>query len=100
MLKPRYSNQFKKDYKLAIKRGKDESLFIEVLEKLIKQEPLPAKNKDHQFSGNWAKHRECHIQPDWLTRRFVWKIKITLKIFKIYYKYEKFYKPIFSRQCE
>lgn len=43
MLKPRYSNQFKKDYKLAIKRGKDESLFIEVLEKLIKQEPLPAK---------------------------------------------------------
>lgn len=56
MLKPRYSNQFKKDYKLAIKRGKDESLFIEVLEKLIKQEPLPAKNKDHQLSGNWAKH--------------------------------------------
>lgn len=52
MLKPRYSNQFKKDYKLAIKRGKDESLFIEVLEKLIKQEPLPVKNKDHQLSGN------------------------------------------------
>lgn len=45
MLKPRYSNQFKKDYKLAIKRGKDESLFIEVLEKLIKQEPLPAKKQ-------------------------------------------------------
>lgn len=89
MLKPRYSNQFKKDYKLAIKRGKDESLFIEVLEKLIKQEPLPAKNKDHQLSGNWAKHRECHIQPDWFTFRFVWKIKIMLKIFKIYYKNAK-----------
>ena len=71
MLKPRYSNQFKKDYKLAIKRGKDESLFIEVLEKLIKQEPLPAKNKDHQLSGNWAKHRECHIQPDWLLIYFI-----------------------------
>ena len=52
MLKPRYSNQFKKDYKLALKRGKNEKLFIEVLEKLLKQEPLPAKNKDHQLSGN------------------------------------------------
>ena len=22
--------------------------------------------KDHQLSGNWIGHRECHIQPDWL----------------------------------
>lgn len=66
MLKPRYSNQFKKDYKLALKRGKNEKIFIEVLEKLLKQKPLSAKNKDHQLSGNWAKHRECHIQSDWL----------------------------------
>ena len=28
------SNQFKKDFKLALKRGKDEKLFIEVLEML------------------------------------------------------------------
>lgn len=66
MLELRYSNQFKKDFKLAIKRGKDEKLFTEILEKLIKQEPLPEKNKDHQLFGRWAKHRECHILPDWL----------------------------------
>ena len=38
MLEPRYSNQFKKDFKLALKRGKDEKLFIEVLEMLLKLE--------------------------------------------------------------
>lgn len=53
MLEPRYSNQFKKDYKLALKRGKDEKLFIEVLEKLLRQEPLPEKYKDHQLKGIW-----------------------------------------------
>lgn len=80
MLKPRYSNQFKKDYKLAIKIGKYETLFIEVLEKLIKQEPLPAKNKDHQLSGNWAKHRECHIQPDWLLIYFINNDELVLEL--------------------
>lgn len=28
--------------------------------------PLPEKYCDHALSGMWAKHRECHIQPDWL----------------------------------
>lgn len=27
---------------------------------------MDAKYKDHQLSGNWIGHRECHIQPDWL----------------------------------
>ncbi len=71
MLKLKYSNQFKKDYKLAIKQGKDEALFRDVLEKLVKGEPLPAKNRDHSLVGRWAKHRECHIQSDWLLIYFV-----------------------------
>ena len=29
-------------------------------------ESLPAKNKDHELTEEWAGHRECHIQPDWL----------------------------------
>ena len=24
------------------------------------------KNRDHDLSGDWAGHRECHILPDWL----------------------------------
>ena len=23
-------------------------------------------NRDHDLTGNWRGHRECHIQPDWL----------------------------------
>lgn len=60
------TNQFKKDYKLAIKRG----LNIELLENLIRcladGIALSEKNKDHALGGNWNGHRECHITPDWL----------------------------------
>ena len=58
--------QFKKDYKLAIKRGLRISLLEDVVAALAMGETLPDKNKDHPLTGNWAGHRECHIQPDWL----------------------------------
>ena len=61
-----WSSQFKKDYKLAMKRG----LRIEELDALItllqQGKPLPEKNKDHELSGAWEGFRECHIKPDWL----------------------------------
>ena len=25
-----------------------------------------SENRDHELTGNWVGHRECHIQPDWL----------------------------------
>lgn len=61
-----WTTQFKKDYKLAMKRHLDISLLDEIIRKLAKGEALPAKNKDHALSGPWSGHRECHIQPDWL----------------------------------
>ena len=60
------SSRFKKDLKLAIKRGLDISLLDEVVTTLQKGESLPAKNKDHALTGNYTGCRECHIQPDWL----------------------------------
>ncbi len=66
MLKLQYHNQFKKDYKKIVKRGYDISLLEEIIEKLVKQEKLPQKNKDHSLIGNYKGYRECHIQPDWL----------------------------------
>ena len=60
------SNRFKKDMRLAVKRGYDLALLNEVVEKLSIQEPLPPKNKDHALSGDYTGFRECHIQPDWL----------------------------------
>ena len=61
-----WTNQFKKDYKVAIKRQLDISLLDDIIRKLARGEPLPEKNKDHFLTGNWSGHRECHIQPDWL----------------------------------
>lgn len=61
-----WTTQFKKDYKLALKRRLNIDLLDDVIRALSRGETLPEKNKDHALSGNWAGHRECHIQPDWL----------------------------------
>lgn len=60
------TTQFKKDYKLAIKRGLEIKRLEDVVAALAMGIPLPAQNKDHALSGNWVGHRECHILPDWL----------------------------------
>lgn len=62
----KFTNQFKKDYKLAKKRGKRMELINEAINILADGEALPEKYRDHSLSGNWTGHRECHIQPDWL----------------------------------
>ena len=61
-----WTTQFKKDYKLAMKRHLDINLLDEVIRKLSNGEQLPEKNRDHALTGNFVGHRECHIQPDWL----------------------------------
>lgn len=60
------TTQFKKDFKLAIKRGLEIEPLEEVITLLAMGEPLPDKHKDHALTGNWVGHRECHILPDWL----------------------------------
>ena len=42
------------------------SLLADIIKKLANGEKLPAKNKDHALTGNFAGKRECHITPDWL----------------------------------
>lgn len=70
MKKVRYTvkptTQFKKDYKLAMKRGLDIRLLEDVISNLAMGIPLPEKNRDHDLSGNWVGYRECHILPNWL----------------------------------
>ena len=60
------TTQFKKDYKLAIKRGLKIDLLKDIIAVLAMDEKLPEKNKDHELTGDWIGHRECHILPDWL----------------------------------
>ena len=68
MLKPEFSGQFKKDYKLAVKRGCDPEKLEEVVALLCSETPLPEKYRDHALvhSRNYKGMRECRIQPDWL----------------------------------
>ncbi len=60
------SNKFKKDLKLAVKRGYDIKLLENVVNRLANEEPLDPKYKDHTLSGDYSGFRECHIIPDWL----------------------------------
>jgi len=61
-----FRSQFKKDYKLSQKRGKDMSKIKAVMSELANENPLPPGCKDHPLSGNYKNCRECHIEPDWL----------------------------------
>lgn len=62
----KFTTQFRKDYKLAMKRGSKIELLERVIMLLAAGETFPEKNKDHALTGNWVGHRECHILPDWL----------------------------------
>ncbi len=55
MLIVRYTNLFKKDYKLAQKRGLDMNLLHQVVEMLANNIPLPSKYKDHYLLGNYKR---------------------------------------------
>lgn len=60
------SNRFRKDLKLAQRRGYDLDLLDHVVGLLASGAALPPKYRDHDLSGDYAGFRECHIQPDWL----------------------------------
>jgi mRNA interferase YafQ len=66
MLEIERSHQFKKDFKHALKRGKDADKFKRTIEELVRGNALPARYRDHQLTGNYNDYRECHIEPDWL----------------------------------
>lgn len=60
------SNQFKKDLKLAKKRGFEIEKLRDVIDTLAMQQKLQEKYRDHRLTGEYREFRECHIEPDWL----------------------------------
>ena len=80
MLNLRYSSKFKKDHKTIIKRGYNPKLLEDVLSILCAEEPLPLKYRDHNLSGSYEGHRECHITPDWL---LIYKIEQNILILTV-----------------
>ena len=61
-----YTSQFKKDFKRVLRQRKDLTKLEYVIETLLSNKKLESKFKDHQLSGKWKNHRDCHIEPDWL----------------------------------
>jgi len=66
MLKPSYTKQFDRDLKRVLKRGKDKEKIKHIIFRLINEERLEPKYRDHKLVGNYEGRRECHIESDWL----------------------------------
>jgi mRNA interferase YafQ len=62
----KFTNQFKKDLKLAKKQNKDLDKLFDVVNILADGGTLDARYRDHDLSGNFSGTWECHIEPDWL----------------------------------
>lgn len=75
------TSQFKKDYKLAVKRGCDIDKLQKVVMILASGETLPDEYRDHPLRGNYSGYRECHIEPDWL---LVYKITENVLVLTLY----------------
>ena len=61
-----FTNQFKRDLKLAKKQNKNLDKLYEVIDVLANGGTLDAKYRDHDLTGKYKGTRECHIEPDWL----------------------------------
>lgn len=66
-----FTNKFKKDYKLLLRRGYNEVLIKRVISVLVNKQMLPLKYKPHKLIGDYADCWECHLNPDWL---LIWQI--------------------------
>lgn len=82
MLKIVPSNQFRKDLKLAKKRGLNIERLKTVVDTLAAEEKLGEKYRDHGLRGEYRGFRECHIDPDWLLIYRIDKDELELFLFR------------------
>lgn len=79
----RFTNQFKKDLKLAKKQHKDTEKLFAVIEKLANGETLDPKYRDHDLAGDYKGCRECHVEPDWLLIYEVMNDVLVLMVYRL-----------------
>ena len=58
------SSKFRKQYKKL--NQKEKEITKKIINKLLNNEILESKYKDHKLIGKYAGFRECHIKPDLL----------------------------------
>ena len=66
MLTPVRSTQFRRDSKRLAKQAKNLAKLRSLLDRLVREEPLAARHRDHALRGPWNGYREAHIEGDWL----------------------------------
>lgn len=65
-LKIEYTRKFKRDFKLAKRRGLNLKKLENIILQIERQEPLSDKLKDHELINSWKGYRELHITFDWI----------------------------------
>ena len=60
MLKPSFTKQFERDLKKSLKRGKKKDILKAIITKLINEEQLESKYRDHKLTGSYMGRRVCH----------------------------------------
>jgi len=67
-----YTNEFKKQLKLMLKRGKSAEVMNKAIEILSNTGTLPyIPYKTHKLSGILVNHWEAHLEPNWL---LIWRV--------------------------
>ena len=66
MLKLKTTTRFEKDYKKALKSGRDMGRLKRTINWIANEQPLPPEMRDHKLIGNYKGRRECHLAGDWL----------------------------------
>lgn len=75
--------QFKRDYKLAVKRGCNIAKLKKVISMLANGEPLPAVYKNHHLRGKpYDGYMECHVEPDWLLVYRLYESTLILSLYR------------------
>ncbi len=77
----KFTNQFKKDLKLAKKQNNNLDKLFDVVSILADGGTLDTKYRDHELSGKYKGTRECHIEPDWL---LVYEIRGEVLVLMLY----------------
>jgi mRNA interferase YafQ len=66
MLNPTFTGPFRKDRRIAKKRGRDMDKLAELMNLLINELPLLPRHENHPLHGEYQGKWECHVEPDWV----------------------------------
>ena len=79
MLKLKTTTRIEKDYRKAIKSGKDMTRLKRVMTWIANEQALPTELRDHKLIGSFQGRRECHLSGDWL---LIYKLEDDTVIFE------------------